>query len=72
VKRNAMRTFVLTRIEQAEQTGLSFDRPVEGGGGSMLHDAFGMMARKYGAMPQRVRLQFDAHAATGVRERQMA
>jgi predicted DNA-binding transcriptional regulator YafY len=69
LKRNAMRTFALTRIENAEQTGLSFERPTEGLVESTLRDAFGMMGRKDDAPTQLVRLQFNAYAATRVRER---
>ena len=69
LKRHAMRTFALTRIERAEQTGLSFDRPPEGIVENTLHDAFGMMGSKDDTPTQLVRLQFNAYAATRVRER---
>jgi proteasome accessory factor B len=69
LKRNATRTFALTRIENAEPTGLSFERPLEGIVENMLQDAFGIMGRKDDAPSQLVRLQFNAYAATRVRER---
>lgn len=67
--RKAMRTFALTRIERVAPTGVTFDRPVEGVVERMLHDAFGIMGRRDDAPLHHVRLQFDAYAATRVRER---
>jgi biotin operon repressor len=69
LKRSAMRTFALTRIERAERTGFSFDRPLEGIVEKTLQDAFGIMGRKDDDTTHLVRLQFNAYAATRVRER---
>jgi hypothetical protein len=67
--RKDMRTFALTRIENAAETGLGFDRPPEGMVETMLHDAFGMIGKKKEGRVHHVRLQFNARSATRVRER---
>lgn len=69
VKRQAMRTFALTRIERVERTGSSFQPLEQETIQSMLHDAFGLMGKKEGVPLHTVRLRFNAFAATRIRER---
>jgi predicted DNA-binding transcriptional regulator YafY len=69
IRRQDMRTFALTRIENVERTGLGFEAFDTGVINRLLHDAFGLMGKNSRSTVQTVRLQFNAFAATRIRER---
>lgn len=65
--RNALRQFLLTRIEDIHHTGQGFHRPEDFDAKRYLAGAFGRYA---GNSLQEVRVRFDAYAAPYIRERQ--
>jgi Predicted transcriptional regulator len=65
--RNGLRTFALTRIENARDLGLPFERPADFSAAKMLADSFSAFEA---GKPERVRIRFDAFAARLVAERQ--
>lgn len=66
LKRNALRTFALTRMREADGTGPLFDRPADFSIRKHLEKSFGVFT---GTGQHRIRLRFVPFAAQFIRER---
>lgn len=65
--RNSLRTFALTRVENATNTGLAFERPADFSAAKMLAGSF---AAFEAGKTETIRIRFDDFAARLVAERQ--